>query len=46
MKNMSTQTNQQLSRYVFSECLEQNIQKEIDCKRASNTKQMNGVRNI
>ena len=26
--------------------LEQNIRKQIDCKRPSNTKQMNGVQNI
>ena len=43
MKNMSTQWNQQLSRYVFSK---QNIQKQIDCKGTSNTKQMNWVQNI
>ena len=43
MQNMSTQWNQQLSRYVSKviECLEQNIRKQIDCKRPSNTKQMN-----
>ena len=28
------------------ECLEQNIRKQIDCKRPLNTKQMNRVRNI
>ena len=46
---MSTQGNQRLSRYVSSnviECLEQNIQKQIDCKRPSSTKQMNRVQNI
>ena len=45
---MSTQWNQQLSRYVSKviECLEQNIQKQIDCKRPSNTKQMNRSQNI
>ena len=46
---MSTQGNQQLSSYVSSnviECLEQNIQKQIDCKRPSSTKQMNRVQNI
>ena len=45
---MSTQWNQQLSRYVFSneiECFEQNIQRQVDCKRPSSTKQMNGVWN-
>ena len=45
---MSTQWNGQLSRYVSKviECLEQNIQKQIDCKRPSNTKQMNRSQNI
>ena len=46
---MSVQWSQQFSRYVFSkviECLEQNIRKQIDCKRPSNTKQMNWVQNI
>ena len=46
---MSTQQNQQLSRYMFSkviECLEQNIRKQIDCKRPSSTRQMNRVKNI
>ena len=28
------------------ECLEQNIRKQIDCKRPSNTKQMNRVQNM
>ena len=28
------------------ECLEQNIRKQIDCKRPSNTKQMNRLQNI
>ena len=27
-------------------CLEQNIRKQIDCKKLSNTKQMNWVQNI
>ena len=43
---MSSEWNQQLSWYVFSkviECLEQNIWKQIDCKRPSSTKQMNRV---
>ena len=33
MQNMSTQWNQQLSRYVSKviECLEQNIWRQIDC---------------
>ena len=42
----STQWNQQLSVYVFSkviECLEQNIWKQIDCKRPFNIKKMNWV---
>ena len=46
---MSTQRNQQLSRYVFLkiiECFEQNIGKQIDCKIPSSTKQMNRVQNI
>ena len=44
MQNMSTQWNEQLSRYIFSkviEFLEQNVQKQIDYKKPSNTKQMN-----
>ena len=53
IQSLSTQWNQQLNRYVFSkvierleiECLEQNIRKQIDCKRPSNTKQMNWVQN-
>ena len=28
------------------ECSEQNIRKQTDCKRPSNTKRINGVRNI
>ena len=45
---MSEQWNQQLSRFVSKviECLEQNIRKQIDCKRSSNTKQMNWVQDI
>ena len=50
MQSLSTQWNQQLISYVFStkviEFLEQNIRKQIDCKRPSNTKQMNWVQNI
>ena len=49
MQSLPTQQNQQLIRYVFSkviECLEQNIRKQIDCKRPSNTKQINWVQNI
>ena len=49
MQSLSAQWNQQLIRYVFSrviECLEQNIRKQIDCKRPSNTKQMNRLQNI
>ena len=45
---MSMQWNQQLSKYVFSEvieCLEQNIRKQIDCKRPSSTKQMKSGHN-
>ena len=41
--NMSTQWNEQLSRYVFKsnrlERLEQNFRKQIDCKRPMSTKQ-------
>ena len=39
---------QQVSRYVSKviECLEQNSRKQIDCKRPSNTKQMNILQNI
>ena len=47
-QSLSTQWNQQLSGDVFSkviECLEQNVRKQIDCKRPSNTKQMNWVQN-
>ena len=46
MQSLSTKWNQQLIKYVFSkvtECLEQNIRKQIDCKGPSNTKQMNWV---
>ena len=45
---MSTQWNRQLNKYVSKaiECLEQNIRKQIDCKRPSNTKQMNRLQNI
>ena len=45
---MSTQWNQQLSRYESKviKSLEQNILKQIDCKRPSNTKQMNRLQNI
>ena len=45
---MSTQWNRQLNRYVSKviECLEQNVRKQIDCKRPSNTKQMNRSQNI
>ena len=45
---MSTQWNQQLSRYAFSkviEYLEQSIRKQIDCKRPTSTNQMNKVWN-
>ena len=45
---MSTQRNRQLNRYVSKviECLEQNIRKQIDCKRPSNTKQINRLQKI
>ena len=40
---MSAKWNRKLNKYVSKviECLERNIWKEIDCKRPSNTKQMN-----
>ena len=45
---MSTQRNRQVNSYVSKviECLEQNIRKQIDCKRPSSTKQMNRLHNI
>ena len=45
---MSTQWNRQHNRYESKviKCLEQNIGKQIDCKRSSNTKQMNRLQNI
>ena len=54
MQSLSTQWNQlgdvfrgwKLIRYMFSkviECLEQNIRKQIDCKKPSSTKQTNRV---
>ena len=45
---MSTKWNQQLNRYVSKviQCLEQNNRQQIDCKRPSNTKQMNRLQNI
>ena len=45
---MSPQWNRELSSYVSKviECLKQNIRKSIDCKRPSNTKQMNRLQNI
>ena len=45
---MSTQWNRQLSKYVSKviKCLEQNIRKQIDCKRPSNTKQMSRLQKI
>ena len=49
MRSLSTQWNQELTGYVFSrviEWLELNIRKQIDCKRPSNTIQMNWVQNI
>ena len=43
-----TQGNRQLNWYVSKviACLEQNIRKQIDCKRPSNTKQMSRLQNI
>ena len=49
MQSFSTQWNEELISYVFwkvIERLEQNIRKQIDCKRLSNTKQMNWIQNI
>ena len=49
MQSSSAQWTQQFIRYVFSkviELLEQNIQKQIDCTRPSNTKQINWIQNI
>ena len=43
---MSTQWNQERNRYKFSkviEYLEQNIRKQIDCKRPSSIKQINRI---
>ena len=48
MQSSSTEWNQQLIRYAFwkvIECLQQNIWKQIDCKRP-NTKQTNRIQNI
>ena len=47
MQNMSKQWNRQLNGCVSKviECLEQNIRKQIDYKRASNTKQINRLQN-
>ena len=41
---MISTVKQKLSKYVLSkvmECLEQNIRKQIDCKRPSSIRQMN-----
>ena len=49
MQSFSPQWNQQLIRYAFSKVikgLEQYIRKQIDCKRPSNTWQMNWVQKI
>ena len=49
MLYMSAKWNQQLIRYVSAkvmECLEQNIRKQINCKRLLSTKQINRVHNI
>ena len=49
MQKMSTESIQQLIRYVLSkaiEYLEQNVRKQIDCKRPSSIKQMSRVQNI
>ena len=45
---MSTQWNQQLFRYVSKiiKCFEQNIRKQIDCKRLPKTKQIKRSQNI
>ena len=49
MSNMSTQSNQQLSRYAFSKvtkCLEQIIRRQIGCKRPLNIKQMSRLQKV
>ena len=55
IQKMSTQWNQQLSRYVFSKVIEfldkslewiQNVRKQIDNKKPSNTEQNKRVQNI
>ena len=46
---MSTQSNRQFIRYVFSKVIksfERNIRKQIDCKIPSTTKQIEKVQNI
>ena len=45
---MSTQSNRQLGKYVSKviECLKQNIGKQINCKRPSNTKHINRLQHI
>ena len=45
---MLIQWNRTLNRYVSKviEYLEQNVWKQVDCKRPSNTKQMNRLQNI
>ena len=49
---MSTQQHSEINNivvYVFSkviECLEENIRKQIDSRRPSNTKEMSKVQNI
>ena len=44
---MSTQRHSEINKHVFKviESFEQNIRKQIDCKRPSSTKQMNRVQN-
>ena len=55
IQKMSTQWNQQLGRYVFSKVIEfldkslewiQNVRKQIDNKKPSNTEKNNRVQNI
>ena len=45
---MSSQSNSQLIRYDSKaiKCLEQNTRKQIDCKKPSNTQQLNRLKYI
>ena len=45
---MSSQWNSQLIRYDWKaiKCLEQNTRKQIDCKKPSNTQQLNRLKYI